>query len=74
MTASGTTTLILEATAILGLWQQKKKCQADSPPVDEEELLWQMERLGDHSPQALSHTMNFMNGVYFALRSTVTFA
>ena len=45
-----------------------KKKQAE-PITEEEEMLWKMKLLGDHNPQALSDTMVYFNGLYFALRS-----
>ena len=43
--------------------------QAEPISEEEEDLLWAMELLGNHNPQALLNTMVFMTGLYFALRS-----
>lgn len=49
-----------------GLGSSRKQAE---PLTEQEEILWQMGYLGDHSPQALVTTMIFMCGLYFALRS-----
>ncbi len=54
----------LQAT---GLGSTRK--QAEPFSMQEEELLWEKNLLGDHCPEALLNTMVFMNGLYFALRS-----
>ena len=46
-----------------------KKRQAEPISQKEEELLWEIELLGQHSAQALVDTMLYMSGTYFALRS-----
>lgn len=43
--------------------------QAEPFTLEEEEMLWQNNILGDHTPEALLNTIIYMNGVYFALRS-----
>ena len=37
--------------------------------MEEEDILWGKNILGDHSPETLLNTMVYMNGLYFALRS-----
>ncbi len=55
----------LQAT---GLGSTRK--QAEPFSMQEEELLWEKNLLGDHCPSwSLLNTMVFMNGLYFALRS-----
>ena len=49
-----------------GLGSSRKQAE---PITEQEEILWQMGYLGDHSPQAHVTTMIFMCGLYFALRS-----
>ena len=46
-----------------------KKRQAEPLSIKDEDILWERELLGDHSPQTLLNTMVFCNGLYFALRS-----
>ena len=62
-------TLDLEMKKVQSLGIGTKKKQAEPLTSEDEEVLWQAGELGDHSPQALVHTMLFMNGMYFALRS-----
>ena len=45
------------------------KKQAEPLTTEEEEMLWNRKILGDHNPQALLHTVFYMIGLYFALRS-----
>ena len=45
------------------------KKQAECIDIDDEEVLWSKNILGDHSPGALLNTIFYMNGMYFALRS-----
>ena len=47
----------------------KGKKQAQPISTEEEEILWQLGLLGDHSAQALVDTMVFQMGLFFALRS-----
>lgn len=45
-------------------------CRRQAKPLTaEEELLWQIGILGDHTPQALLNTVFYFNGICFALRS-----
>ncbi len=46
-----------------------KKKRVEPISLEEEEILWQTGLLGSATPQTLLHTMVFMCGVYFALRS-----
>ena len=50
-----------------GLGSQRRKAEPLSDA--EEEELWRLGLLGDHSPQSLVDTIIVMNGIYFALRS-----
>jgi hypothetical protein len=43
--------------------------QAEAFSEDQEETLWRMNLLGDHSPQVLLNTMVFLIGKNFSLRS-----
>ena len=43
--------------------------QAELLTIDEEEMLWKKEVLGDHCSQSLLHTLFSWIGFYFALRS-----
>ena len=45
------------------------KKQAEIITVEQEDQLWKMKILGDHSPKSLVDTMIFYNGLFFALRS-----
>ena len=56
-----------------GLGSKRRKAEPLSDA--EEEELWKLGLLGDHSPQSLVDTIIVMNGIYFALRSgTVSIA
>ena len=46
-----------------------RKKKAEPIAEDEEEKLWEMKLLGDHTPQVLLDTIVYCNGLYFALRS-----
>ena len=46
-----------------------KSKQAEPLSIEEENLLWEQNLLGDHSPQALLDTMMLLCGKHFALRS-----
>ena len=41
--------------------------QAEPITEKEEEIPWDRKMLGDHSPEALSNTMFYVNGLNFAL-------
>ena len=46
-----------------------KSKQAEPLSIEEENLLWEQNLLGDHSPQALLNTMMLLCRVHFTLRS-----
>ena len=46
-----------------------KRRQAEPISVEEEDLLWEMKLLGDHSLKVLVDTMVYLCGICFALRS-----
>ena len=47
----------------------QKKRQAEFIVSEDENRLWDLGLLGDSSPTVLLHTMVYMCGLYFALRS-----
>ena len=52
-----------------GLGSKRRKTEPLSDA--EEEELWRLGLLGDHSPQSLVDTIIVMNGIYFALRISI---
>ena len=62
-------TLDSEMKRLTSLGVGVKRHQAEPITVDEENKLWELRLLGDHSPQALLDTMAYLNGMNFALRS-----
>jgi len=52
-----------------GYHGKREKKQAQPIGNDEEERLWRLGLLGDHSAQALVDTMVYQMGLFFALRS-----
>ena len=63
------TSLDAEMKRLQSTGLRSKGKQVEPLTLAEEEELWNKNILGDHSPQALLHTMIYMVGLYFALCS-----
>ena len=59
-------TLDSEMKRLTSLGVGVKRHQAEPITVDEENRLWELRLLGDHSPQALLDTMVYLNGMNIA--------
>ena len=63
------TTLDSEMKCLSSTDQYIHKRQAELITVEDESLLWELGLLGTTSPTVLLHTLVYMVGLYFALRS-----
>ena len=63
------TTLDSEMKRLSSTSQYIHKRQAEPITVEDESLLWELGLLGTTSPTVLLHTLVYMVGLYFALRS-----
>ena len=63
------TTLDSKKKSLSSTGQYIHKRQAEPITVEDESLLWELGLLGTTSPTVLLHTLVYMVGLYFALRS-----
>ena len=61
-----------KAGEMMRLYSTGDKKQAQPISIAEEECLWELGLLGDHSPDVLLHTLVYQIGLFFALRSSDT--